>query len=167
MEIEDLQKELQELNNSYQQKFKELSEKIDDIKKEIYKIERFKPEFNQDYYMVDYDFTIISQPYNNESIDSELFEIYNFFKTKEEAEKMSVLTKNFYKVIYYLKAVNGDWKPDLENVNWIIFFEDYVKKNLLFSYSPLSFKSEESLDLFREYVTDEEIKLFLYPMGVE
>ena len=78
MEIEDLQKELQELNNSYQQKFKELSEKIDDIKKEIYKIERFKPEFNQDYYMVDYDFTIISQPYNNDSIDSELFEIYNF-----------------------------------------------------------------------------------------
>lgn len=167
MNIEDLQKELQELNNSYQEKFKELSEKITNIKKENNKIERFKPELNQDYFLIDRISSIAKFNCRNDYVDSNLFKAYNCFQTKEEAEEMSILAKNFFKVIYYLKAVNGDWEPDNDDINHVIFFDDYIKTSYLYSYSPLRFKSEEALDLFREYVTDEEMKLFLYPMGVQ
>ena len=167
MSIEDLQKELQELNNSYQEKFKELSEKIDDIKKENYKIERFKPEFNQDYFTLDCTLMPNKCNYYNTIVENELFEIYNCFKTREEADEMSVLAKNFFKLMFYLKAVNGDWKPDNDGINHVIYFEDCVKQSCLYNYSPLRFKSEEALNLFKEYVTDDEIRLFLYPMGVQ
>lgn len=173
MKIEDLQKELQELNNSYQQKFKELSEKIVNIQKETNKIERFKPKDKQQYYNVNSKSDVENYHWTNDRIDNIFYETYNCFQTEEEADEMSILTKNYFKVIYYLKAVNGDWKPDWTNSEKIKYFITFreevgVVYDVSWSYyKTLSFKSEEARKSFRECVTDDEIKIFLNPMGVE
>lgn len=149
---------------------KELKEKvIKELNSAVEKFIRFKPKDGQIFFCINSLLNYNDHQWDNDNLDNKLYENFNCFETELECQQMSLLVQNYFKVMYYLKAVNGDWKPnwcDCKVVKNCISVQNCKVENCVRhkTTTPLSFKSQEARDDFRKFVSDEEIKLFLNPM---
>lgn len=108
--------------------------------------------------------------YDNCDYDGFNYINYNYFKTEQEAIKYAKIIKNNLKILQTLEYINDGWKSDLTNVDKTkyaivscrnVVIDDYAYVH----HKILSFQSEEKRSQFRQMITDEEIKLFLNPLG--
>lgn len=174
--FEEKLKELEDLQNDFKLKYEHISNVIEELKSnkseiKINKDFRKRLVINSIYHVFDYGsdtlFCGLEDDYSK--IDKNNFENYNYFETEKEAVKYAKITQNNLKVLQTLEYINGDWKPDwTDGVNKYCIHLNYNTINeytFISSTHQLIFQSEEKRKEFRELITDEEIKLFLNPLG--
>ena len=132
----------------------------------------------KEYYYID-DVDTIWNNDDNTPIDDYRREEFNYFSSKQESEQFKIKQDLFRKIIRVRDFVNDGWKFDpikMQNQDeWNYSIIDIDSDGFIDSYNksgdesnndqifalPLTFENEEKAELFRKYVTDEEIKTFL------
>lgn len=176
------------INNMNQLSYNQIREKLSDIVNNLNQKEEVTKEKEKvlqpiieranDYFYID-DTEIVWNEDNYSHIDDDRVEKFNYFLSEAEAEEFKVRQDLFRKVIRVRDFVNGEWKFDVVKMQnkdeWDYYIIDIDSDGFIDSYNkeggdwnndqifalPLTFESEEKLELFRKYVTDEEIKTFL------
>lgn len=176
-ELEEKLKELEKLQNDLKSKYGDISKAIEELKSnnlEIKTNKDFRKRMNDDesyyYIALNFNYNIQDTIDDGGQFDDCNFNNYNYFKTEQEAIKYAKITQNNLKVLQTLEYVNGDWKPDWtdreQDKSIIKFHFNNISDGIAFlGYYQLSFQSEEERNQFRELISDEEIKLFLNPLG--
>ena len=152
----------QELEN----RIKDLESDIEELKKAIVNIEEkaWKPEGEEIYYCVE-GLRSVSYHYNNQ-FDKDMMRIGNYFKTKEQAERVLFEQILRSKLRKFAEDNNDeiDWNDGKEK--YYIFF-DYVNSKLTIDscrrirhFSQIYFSSKEIAEKAIEQFQDELIKYF-------
>jgi chromosome segregation ATPase len=106
------------------------------------------------------------------NFDQNQFKRFAYFLNEDVAKKRLKQVENYLKVMHYLEAVNEGWIPDWSNTEqrkrFISIVEEDIASYVTWSnYRILSFKSQEALDNFKKFVSNDEIKAFFNPLGVK
>ena len=74
-----------------QQKIVDMEKQLAELKKELEKKDKgmWKPEECEDYYFIDSDSEIMCEENTSDNVDFNRFDFVNYYKTEEEAQKMS------------------------------------------------------------------------------
>lgn len=153
---EVIKKEIEALNNKLQ-----LLEKTG----------RELPNENETYHFIETasEFYIRTDSFEGFSQEMDNYKEYNYFTNKNQATRRLTQIRNFFKVMYYLELVNGDWESSLSCSNYVIAVDcnEIICKGLSYTYNVLKFRSKETMEEFCKYITDEEIRTFLNPVRVK
>lgn len=153
---EVIKKEIEVLNNKLQS---------------LEKTGRELPNENETYYFIETEseFDIRTDSYEGFTEEMDNYKEYNYFTDKNQATRRLTQIRNFFKVMYYWELVNDGFQPSLHSANHTITIDcnEMITKIIAYSTDLLKFKSQEALDLFRKYITDEEIRIFLNPVRVK
>lgn len=176
--LEEKIKELEKLQKNLKTKLESASNLIEELKcnkREIEKNKDFRRrvESYEGYYFLDLSIDkediVVDTVDNSQTMDENNYINYNYFKTEQEAIKYAKIIKNNLKILQTLEYINGEWKPDwgdMKSKYVILINFDCIEEESYYNYNQiLSFQSEEKRSQFRQLITDEEIKLFLNPLG--
>lgn len=156
-----------------QEQFDKLSVLLGEIKKENeYKI--WKPDIGEKYYCISGDSSIWNAANYNVNYDNDAFSIGNYFKTKEEAEKMVLFLKirqelrklagNEITVSSFMDADKEKWcivyDFNLSEVSVVIYVISFQPNEIYFSSESAARKAIETIGeerLKKEYFGIEEL----------
>lgn len=160
--------ELKALKEEYKKIFDELNAKLDNKITELEKADsRWKPEYGENYYYIAALGDIERAFYKDDSIDKEIYNFRNMFKTKEEAE----FAAERWKVMRELEMLaDDDQEWNGENSHYIINYNHkeivcqdyyYIKIN------PFYFKSVESAQRAIKTIGAEKLKKYWFGIKEE
>lgn len=145
--------------NEYEAKLKSLTEEIEKLKKvEIEEDEVWKPEINENYYLVSGNGTIKKAKWIPCGLDVFRFDNGNVFKTEEEAEFEAERMNVYRKLRQY--SSNRKLCKDYFYIGYDIFKKGivYVKvSNSIIRYGDLCFESKEVAEKAVEFVGKEKV----------
>lgn len=156
-----------------QQKIVDMEKQLTELKKELEKKDKgiWKPKIGERYCFIETDAEINDTFYTEHDIDERLFAFGNYYKTKEEAQKMSNYLKYTNLLRKYVEEHSEpiDWE-DSEDVFWITY-NCYHKKiviDCLDTYpaqGTIYASSEEALRDAIAFVGEDNIKKYIF--GIE
>lgn len=147
-----------------QEEINELRERLDSLEKSLKEEnkERWKPEINQYYYIIDSCNDSISTFYDDRVLDNQRYEAFNMFQTREEAEEIAKYQLIFRKLYDFAKRNNGEFEED----GWfeVVFNNERGLYLLAVNYinsGCVRFSSEEVAKKAIECIGEEDIKWYL------
>lgn len=160
-----------------EQKIQELSNKIDELKEELKKLQKkpYEISYPEDdtemYYIDDYTGKLKEKMFDIcNDYDKHLYEIGLLFYTKEEAEQFLKEQTLIKKIKCYTKEQQGDWKPDWSDLTQrkyyaeIDHFSKKTKYDCYWEHNQLSklpyFKSPEIAQACIDEFGDEILEVF-------
>ena len=160
-----LEKENNELKNSLESK--NVSKQETEVKESLQ--EQVIGERVEDgkYFYIDHDKNIDWVLDNLVDTDNDSYNIFNYFKSEEEAKKYVKHELLSLKLIRLRDKLNGDWIPDWSNNNEWKYFIVLNNNKIIndssykFKFSNLYFKTKESREEFLRLIPKEEILEYL------
>ncbi len=153
-----------------QQKIVDMEKQLAELKKELEKKDKgiWKPEYNKIYYYLRRSGESDCYRYNEDNIDKSLIEFGNYYKTEEEAQKMSNYLKYTNLLRKYVEEHSEplDWESN-DNKFWMTY--NYYHKKIVIDYSDtypaqgtIYASSEEVLKEAIEFIGEENLKKYVF-----
>lgn len=108
--LEELKKKYEEMTN----KCEELGKEIERLEKEK-KNKRWRAEIGEDYYFLTETLEVNRDDECNAEYDDNLYNLGNYFKTKEKAQKVANKIKTYIELKQLAEELNGDEEIDWTN----------------------------------------------------
>lgn len=113
--IEELEKEFENLVDEFEKKLEDLKKRFDECEKSEKENKRWRAEKDEEYYFFSNNLNVCSTTEEFLGIDDAKFEIHNYFKTQEEAEKVAEKIKIYIELKDLAEALNEGVEIDWNN----------------------------------------------------